>query len=207
MTGLFSRCCAGAMLALALLALQACVLPVADGKAGQTGAANPILGTAIEVTALPPPPPSLPGATSVATSEPVPVTGQVAGKAAEKTAAKTAAKAADAPAAASATAAPEPDGAKPDAAGSVAEAPVPVPVVKSPLQLSCEKAKGIWTKTAKGMFACIDTTRDGGKSCKTSGQCSGQCLARSGTCAPYKPLFGCNEILDDIGRRMTLCLD
>ena len=25
------------------------------------------------------------------------------------------------------------------------------------------------------------------------------CLARSQTCAPFKPLFGCNEILQDNG--------
>jgi hypothetical protein len=33
------------------------------------------------------------------------------------------------------------------------------------------------------------------------------CLARSGTCAPIMPLFGCNEVLDKQGRRVTLCIE
>ena len=32
-------------------------------------------------------------------------------------------------------------------------------------------------------------------------------LARSGTCAPITPMFGCNDILQDDGREVTLCLD
>jgi hypothetical protein len=46
-----------------------------------------------------------------------------------------------------------------------------------------------------------------GKACTRQSQCEGYCLARSGTCAPITPMFGCNDILQDDGREVTLCLD
>lgn len=55
--------------------------------------------------------------------------------------------------------------------------------------------------------ACVYQTRDAGKQCDRESQCDGVCLARSGTCSPFKPLYGCNEILQDNGARVTLCLD
>jgi hypothetical protein len=55
--------------------------------------------------------------------------------------------------------------------------------------------------------ACVTLTRDGGKACTRQSQCEGYCLARSGTCAPITPMFGCNDILQDDGREVTLCLD
>lgn len=58
-----------------------------------------------------------------------------------------------------------------------------------------------------GGFVCFLTPRDAGKSCKKSTDCSTDCLARSGTCAPIAPLFGCNEILNSKGVRETLCVD
>lgn len=84
-----------------------------------------------------------------------------------------------------------------------------VPVApKSDQQLACEKKKGRWSKIGKGEArACIFQTRDSGKRCERESQCEGVCLARSGTCAPFKPLYGCNEILEDSGARVTLCLD
>jgi hypothetical protein len=54
---------------------------------------------------------------------------------------------------------------------------------------------------------CVFTTRDGGKQCNRESQCEGVCLARSGTCSPVKPLLGCNEILQDNGARVTLCIE
>jgi hypothetical protein len=52
------------------------------------------------------------------------------------------------------------------------------------------------------------TPKDAGKSCSTSSECStGNCLARSQSCSPIEPLFGCNELLDAEGRRVTLCVE
>lgn len=111
---------------------------------------------------------------------------------------------------------PAPRGAAQSAAGAAAQDPVAaepatVPPVtaapKSATQLACEKAKGRYIPVGKsGLKACQKPTRDGGKQCRSQGDCQGECLARSGTCAPFTPLFGCNEVLQADGRRVTLCL-
>jgi hypothetical protein len=84
-----------------------------------------------------------------------------------------------------------------------------VPVTpKSEMELACEKKGGQWSKVGKGdLRACVFQTRDAGKSCKKESDCDGVCLARSRTCSPLKPLYGCNEILQDNGARVTLCID
>ncbi len=79
---------------------------------------------------------------------------------------------------------------------------------KTPEQLLCEASGGLWSLAGKtGANICVSATRDGGKSCRKKTDCEGLCLARSGTCAPYNPLFGCNEVLEKDGRRVTLCID
>ena len=80
--------------------------------------------------------------------------------------------------------------------------------LKSPGQIACEKDRGTWARAGKGGgMSCIYQTRDGGKRCDSKDDCQGECLARSRTCAPIRPLFGCNAILLDTGAEMTLCLD
>lgn len=88
-----------------------------------------------------------------------------------------------------------------------AAAPPTPPEPKSEAQLACERKKGSWSAAGKGFKSCVFRTRDGGKTCDAEADCDGLCLARSGTCSPVKPLFGCNEILDSIGRKVTLCID
>jgi hypothetical protein len=87
--------------------------------------------------------------------------------------------------------------------------PVADPVEEKPReQILCEKRGGNWGNAGRpGIKACIKRTRDAGKACKKQSNCESVCLARSRTCAPVKPLFGCNEILQDDGRRVTLCID
>ena len=98
----------------------------------------------------------------------------------------------------------------PEVTTPVVAEPEPAPVVpevlKTKEQLACEKRKGIWAKSG-ATHLCVNRTRDSGKQCQSSTQCAGDCLARSGTCSPFQPLIGCNEILDDSGRRMTQCLN
>lgn len=91
---------------------------------------------------------------------------------------------------------------------------VPAPATTEPEvriteeQAICERQGGRWGKAGKSNGrTCIKRTRDGGKQCRKESDCDGVCLARSGTCAPSKPLFGCNEILQNDGRRVTLCVD
>lgn len=89
---------------------------------------------------------------------------------------------------------------------AVAEPP-PAPVL-SPEAQACVKRGGRWVGTGSGeMMACVKITRDAGKQCRVKGDCQGECLARSRTCAPYTPLFGCNEVLGPNGERSTICID
>lgn len=94
--------------------------------------------------------------------------------------------------------------ADPPAAPAAAAPPLPP---KSEAQLACERKKGVWSSAGKLAKACVFRTRDGGEACRAETDCDGLCLARSGTCAPLKPLFGCNDILDSMGRKVTLCID
>jgi len=120
-----------------------------------------------------------------------------------------------APAAAPETAAPltaaspadEPATPAPPAADEAAPVVI-VPPPQSAEQIACEKTGGSYARAGAGEArACIRPTRDGGKQCRKESDCEGTCLARSQTCAPITPMFGCNDILQDDGRRVTLCLD
>jgi hypothetical protein len=82
------------------------------------------------------------------------------------------------------------------------------PALLTPEALACAKDGGRWSRFgASEARACLTPTGDAGKRCTKDSDCEGVCLARSGSCAPVSPLFGCNEVLQDDGRRMTLCLD
>ncbi|MGL4236479.1 hypothetical protein [Tabrizicola sp.] len=175
--------------------LGACQLAPQGNRPGQSEdgvTPNAVTGGEIEVTALDAPPddaaaaPTSPAAKPAGTDTAAPQ------------AAPTAPGAEAEPAVAEAEPAPAPE-------AEVEEVPA---VVKSELQLACEKKKGKWAKVGKANSrACVFTTRDSGKRCERESQCEGVCLARSGTCSPIKPLYGCNEILQDDGRRVTLCLE
>ncbi len=96
----------------------------------------------------------------------------------------------------------------PELPSSVETAPAKPAEVKSKEQIKCEKQGGSWDKPGKSdARTCIKPTRDGGKQCTKEGDCDGMCLARSRTCAPVKPLFGCNEILQKDGSRVNLCIN
>lgn len=107
------------------------------------------------------------------------------------------------PAPAKASAAPAAPAPKP------APDPAPAPLItKTPAQIACEDDGGRWQRAGGSvMQTCVHTTRDGGKSCRRQSDCEGLCLARSRSCAPLRPLFGCHDILQNDGRRVTLCID
>jgi len=108
-----------------------------------------------------------------------------------------------------AVAAPKPPASAAPAAAAV-EPPVaedPAPVVL-PEELACLKKGGQWAAAGNvASKACVQRTKDGGKFCRKESDCDGYCLATSNTCAPVTPLFGCNDILQDNGVRVTLCID
>ncbi len=60
---------------------------------------------------------------------------------------------------------------------------------------------------SSGSFVCYENTNDANKRCTSGTECQGLCLARSGTCSPITPMFGCHEILGSLGARSTLCID
>jgi hypothetical protein len=186
-------------LALALLltgVLSACQLPgpvSGPGTANETVTPNAVAGDAIEVTALD----DLPD-----------------------DATKAAALPAEAEPAGTDTAAPQvtpPTGADPAKSAVAPETTEPAPKAdldaapeppKSDAERACEKKRGIWSKVGKGeLRACVFMTRDSGKSCDRESDCEGVCLARSRSCSPVRPLFGCNDILQDNGSRATLCIE
>jgi hypothetical protein len=83
-----------------------------------------------------------------------------------------------------------------------------VPAVKTPGQIACEKKGGRFAALPNtGAMTCQTVTRDGGKQCRRESDCDGVCLARSNSCAPVKPLLGCQDILQNDGRRVQLCIN
>jgi len=159
---------------------------------------NAVTGDAIEVTALDTPPPAA-----------APVVAEAAGTAPAEAAATAVAPTPAAEPAPAPVTDPAAAGAVTDEAVAPAEpaevAPPPPP--KSDRQIACERKRGNWADTGGGLMICMLPTRDGGKRCTRESQCEGVCLARSQTCAPVKPLMGCNEILQDNGSRATLCIE
>lgn len=54
---------------------------------------------------------------------------------------------------------------------------------------------------------CFITPSDANQGCLQGSDCEGVCLARSRSCAPVIPLYGCNEVLLEGGRPATVCRD
>ena len=184
------------LILLVLLALGGCqvALPGAGRKAADGPVASPIIADAITVTSLDAP------KTDGALSE-----GGGAG-------------ADDALAAPDPLAATPVLEAKPEEAAPSEEAAPPVPeiepapeavvTVKTQMHLACEKTGGRWSMAGSAEVSfCQTPTRDAGKQCTKGSDCDGYCLSKSRTCAPYTPLLGCNEVLDDQGRMLTECIN
>jgi hypothetical protein len=195
--------------------LGACQFPPPEagpGKAGDGVTPNAVSGDEIKVTALD----DAPAEAAASDAKPDTVGNDVAGKdvAGKDVAGKDVAAEQDPPPAPATEA--EPAEGEAEAEAEAAPEGEPAPEVgldeepktpKSDLQLACEKKKGKWSKVGKGeLYACVYRTKDGGKQCERESQCEGVCLARSKTCSPFKPLYGCNEILQDNGAQVTLCL-
>ncbi|SDW50514.1 hypothetical protein [Roseicitreum antarcticum] len=90
---------------------------------------------------------------------------------------------------------------------SLQSAPDPLSPFFAAEQAACLGRGGIYQRVGLGEIrACVFTTRDNGKTCASGADCEGTCLARSGTCAPLTPLYGCHEIVQDNGLRTTQCL-
>lgn len=72
---------------------------------------------------------------------------------------------------------------------------------------ACARDGGRLTPRGAGFFVCVHQTRDAGRQCVASADCEGVCLARSRTCAPMRPILGCQEVFTLPGRRETVCTE
>ena len=70
----------------------------------------------------------------------------------------------------------------------------------------CSKAGGTPVINGFGILICQVKTQDGGKSCSSSDDCEGFCLAEGQICSSHSPHFGCFEAYEH-GQRPTLCVD
>lgn len=136
-----------------------------------------------------------------------PVAGAIAGDAIETTPLDAAPPPPAITATPRAVATPEP------APEAVAEATAPAPAANAwPVAMdgaaqACTRSGGRFAaQGGGGAFACVRTPRDAGDSCRTGADCEGACLARSMTCAPVVPLFGCHEVVTASALRVTECL-
>ncbi len=107
---------------------------------------------------------------------------------------------------------PTPEADPAQSASEIAAPAEAAPAISEPLksasQIACEEDGGTWARAgAGGGMSCVRQTRDGGKQCDSKTECQGECLARSRTCAPIQPLFGCNAVLMDNGAEVSLCID
>ena len=73
---------------------------------------------------------------------------------------------------------------------------------------ACAAEGGRWgSALGSSLFVCYRTPRDAGKQCREADDCSTHCLARSRTCAPVTPFYGCHEVLTGPGQVATLCIE
>ena len=84
----------------------------------------------------------------------------------------------------------------------------PVPDLLAAAQKQCERSGGRWGLTpGKATYVCYRQLSDAGKRCDAESDCKGLCLARSQTCSPIEPFYGCHEVLSNSGVRQTLCVE
>ena len=81
------------------------------------------------------------------------------------------------------------------------------PDLLSEQRMACEREGGRWGPSPAGGSTCYRNLSDAGKQCRGENDCQGVCLARSGTCSPITPFFGCHEVLSSTGVVQTLCLE
>lgn len=170
------------------------------GGGAEAPPTNPITGDAVEVTVLGPPAGGNAPAAAVASAP--------AGAAAHAVAPLPAEAATSEEAAAENTPAETTPAETTPPEEAAAPAGEEVARVLSPAGLACERRGGVWSSAAGGAaFFCQMKMRDAGKSCTRASDCAGHCLARSRSCAPVMPIFGCHEILNDFGQVLTECVN
>lgn len=72
---------------------------------------------------------------------------------------------------------------------------------------ACTSDGGRFMPRGAEAYACVYQTSDAGRQCDEASDCESACLARSRTCAPMQPIFGCQEVFTSAGQRETVCRD
>lgn len=73
---------------------------------------------------------------------------------------------------------------------------------------ACERRGGKFVRAGNSArLICTTVPADAGKQCTKKSDCSSECLARSRTCAPVKPLTGCYDVLTEQGQSVQLCVN
>lgn len=70
----------------------------------------------------------------------------------------------------------------------------------------CGENGGVSTIGGHGQMICIFPAKDAGKSCSSSRDCDGVCLAEGQVCSPEAPYYGCHDVYEN-GTIATLCVD
>jgi hypothetical protein len=71
----------------------------------------------------------------------------------------------------------------------------------------CEAAGGHVGQGLGPNELCIRPTSDAGKTCTSNAECESFCLAETGSCGEWVPLFGCHAVLVGEGPSVTICMD
>lgn len=95
-----------------------------------------------------------------------------------------------------------------EAATAGAAQPAATPAPSSPEEAACIDQGGAWARAGEtGAMSCVFPMKDAGKACSKESDCESQCLARSNSCAPMWPMFGCTDVIQDNGAVVALCLN
>lgn len=96
---------------------------------------------------------------------------------------------------------------QPATAQPTADLPAPEGAMLAQQRAACTREGGQFMPRGTGLYACVHRTQDAGRQCDEGSDCEGVCLARSRTCAPMQPLYGCQEVFTTLGRTETLCTE
>ena len=82
------------------------------------------------------------------------------------------------------------------------------PDIMGERRAACERSDGRWGPSGNGdFFVCYRNLSDANQGCTKEGDCQGFCLARSRTCSPVEPFYGCHQVLSRGGLPQTVCVE
>ncbi len=82
------------------------------------------------------------------------------------------------------------------------------PDIMAERRAACERSGGRWGPAGnKTIFVCFRNLPDANQTCSNENDCQGFCLARSRTCSPIEPFYGCHQVLSRGGLPQTVCVE